>query len=174
MTSCISSSSIFVFCREVVDSNLFHLWTRAVVRLLFLIRTWVSIAASVKTCVHNLLVLEIFVFFFELFKLDLFGLHYFFVADQLLIMFQFFLLEFWIKFFLILLELVNFFLQNFDVQLKLLLNFDVVTDFSFVLLELLLVFLRRQIDWLEGRCEFRSCSVIVSLETIMFRFWFIV
>ena len=174
MASCVSSSSIFVFCCEVVDSNLFHLWARAIMRLLFLIRTWVSIAAPIETCVHHLLVLEIFVFFFELFKLDLFGFHYFFVAHQLLIMFQFFLLEFWIKFFLILLELVNFFLKNFDMQFKLLLNFDVITDFSFVLLELLLVFLRRQIDWLEGRSEFRSCSVIVSLETIMFRFRFIV
>ena len=63
-------------------------------RLLFLIRARISIAAPVKTCVHYLLVLEIFVFFFELFNLDLFGFHYFFVAHQLLIMFQFFLLEF--------------------------------------------------------------------------------
>ena len=63
-------------------------------RLLFLIRTWVSIAAPIETCVHNLLVLKIFVLFFELFKLDLFGFHYFLVAHQLLIMFQFFLLEF--------------------------------------------------------------------------------
>ena len=45
----------------------------------------------------------------------------------------------------LLLQIVDLFLLHLDMQFQLLLYFDMVSHFSFVLAELLLVFLRRQI-----------------------------
>ena len=64
------------------------------------------------------------------------------------------------------LQIVNFLLQHFDVQLQLLLHLDVVADFALVLLQLQLVLLRRQVQRLEGRRKLRGRAVISLAEAL--------
>ena len=47
-------------------------------------------------------------------------------------------------------------------KFELLFDFDVLSDLSLVVLELLLVLLWRQVDRLEGGSEFRGCSVVAE------------
>ena len=58
--------------------------------------------------------------------------------------------------FLLLLQIVDLLLKHFDVQLELLLNLDMVSNFSFIVLELRLVLLRWQLQRVERRSELAS------------------
>jgi hypothetical protein len=55
-----------------------------------------------------------------------------------------------LKFLFFLFEVVYFFLKDFNVQFELLLSSDVVSDVRFILLQLLFVFFRRQVQALES------------------------
>jgi len=62
----------------------------------------------------------------------------------------------------LLLELLNTLVEHLDVQFQLLLDFDMVSHFCFVLLELLLVLFWRQVDRLESR---RKTSLVKISDT---------
>lgn len=64
-----------------------------------------------------------------------------------------FVFEVLMQLFLFLFKFFNSFVQNFNVKFELLLYLDVVSNFSFVLLKLLLVFFWWQIDTLKSRGE---------------------
>ena len=79
----------------------------------------------------------------QLCDLGLLGLHQFLeAAFKLLFELGFFFLRSGFPVFLLLLEVINLFLEHLNMQLKLLLNFDVVAYLCFVVLKLLLVLLR--------------------------------
>lgn len=86
---------------------------------------------------------------------------------KLLFKSTFVLLEFTLKLFLILLflslEVIDLFLEHLNVQFQLLFHFDVISDFTFVLLQLLFVFFGRQIQTLERRGKFASCAVVPAV-----------
>lgn len=65
------------------------------------------------------------------------------------------------------LHLFDFILEDFDVQFELLLHFDVVANFEFILLELLLVFFGRQVQRLKGGGERGEANRMVSLELLI-------
>ena len=62
--------------------------------------------------------------------------------------------------FFLLFEVVNLLLQHLNVQLQLLLNFDMVANLRFVVLQLLLVLLGRQVEGVEGAGELTCCPIV--------------
>ena len=69
--------------------------------------------------------------------------------------------------FLVFFQIIDFLLQNFDVEFQLLFNLDVIAHLSLVLLELLLVLLRWEVDRLEGGAEV-GFSTFFTTKTVMF------
>ena len=71
-------------------------------------------------------------------------------------------------FFLLLLQIVDLLLQHLDMQLELLLNLDMVSNLSFVVLELRLVLLGRQLYRVERGSELASSIVEpIKATTVM-------
>lgn len=79
------------------------------------------------------------------------------------------LFDFLIEFSFCLFKLVNLLLQHFDVQLQLLLHFDVVPNFSLILLQLLFIFFGRFLNTLESRGELRRCGSPIPRHTSQHR-----
>lgn len=70
------------------------------------------------------------------------------------------------KFILFTLQIVYLFLEHLDVQFELLFDLDVVANFAFILLELLLVNLGGQVERLEGASEFRCGSIVALVKAL--------
>ena len=102
-------------------------------------------------------------FFVQLFNFMLLLLDKSGVARFELFLYRSFLLsELGIEFLFLLFEVVDLFLQDLNVEFKLLLSSDVVADVRLILLQLLFVFFRRQVQTLECGCELGSRSIILA------------
>ena len=153
MARCVSSATrIFVLHREIVNSHLFHLRSRLLVARCLFIRSRWHVTAPLQAGVDEFPLLRQILL--EFLHLDLSGLNNLLVACKFSFCLRLLLRQFEIKFLLILLQVIDFLLQDFDVELQLLLDLDVVAHFGLVLLELLLVLLRWKVYGLESRREF--------------------
>lgn len=70
------------------------------------------------------------------------------------------------EFIALLLELVNLLSQDFNVQLQLLLNLDMVAHFGLIQLQLSFVLLGCKVQRLEGRREVGRCAFSVSGKAV--------
>ena len=57
-------------------------------------------------------------------------------------------------------KIINLLLEHFDVKLELLLHLNVVTYLRLIVLQLLLILLRRQVKGVERRFELTSSSIV--------------
>ena len=159
------SFRVLVFDREIVDSHLFDLRARSVISWSLFVRASRDLTASFETLGQQITLL--LQFLLELFSFDLPGLDNLFIADKLPIICVFLRLQVEIKFFLVFFQIIDFLLQNFDVEFQLLFNLDVIAHLSLVLLELLLVLLRWEVDRLERGAEV-GFSTFFTTKTVMF------